>query len=79
MPRFFLHLHNDVVAIDEEGTEFPGPEEARQAAEHAARELAAEDVRHGRLNLANWIDVVDEGGRKLFMVRYRDVIRLIAE
>ncbi len=79
MPRFFLHLHNDVMAIDEEGSEFPGPEEARQAAEQAARELAAEDVRRGKLNLANWIDVVDESGRKLFAVRYGDVIRVIAK
>lgn len=78
MPRYFMHLHNDVEAVDEEGVDYPDLASVRRAAEKAARELAAEEVKEGRLNLANWIEVTDAQGRALFKIRYADVVSVLA-
>jgi hypothetical protein len=78
MPRFYFHLFNAVVAIDEEGRELPDPEAARRAAMEDAREMAAESVRKGTLDLDHYIEVADERGQILSQVRFGDVIRILS-
>jgi hypothetical protein len=62
MPRFYFNVYNDVTALDDEGIDLPDIETARQAALGGARDLAADQVKKGRLNLTHRIDIVDEGG-----------------
>ena len=76
MPRFFFHLHNDIEARDPEGRELPGIDAAREAATLDARELAAETVSEGRLNLSHFIEVTDQAGAVLFRVTFGDVVAI---
>jgi hypothetical protein len=39
MPRYFFHVRESVDSIDNEGTAFPGPDEARSEAVVAAGEM----------------------------------------
>lgn len=72
--RFFFHLHNDVLSFDEEGRELPDTDTARAVAEEEARTMAAESVRKGHLNLAHYVEVVDEAGDILFTVPFGEVV-----
>ena len=74
MPRFFFHVYHDIVAQDEEGTELPNLAAARLHALMGARDLDAEQVRHGHLELSHWIDVVDERGEKVLTLTFRDAV-----
>ena len=76
MPRYYFHLFNDVNARDEEGVEFPNDAVAMQKAIKSARELAAESVRQGRLILDHRIEVEDDGGRRVGIVHFRDVVQV---
>lgn len=77
MPRYFLHLYNDVEARDEEGREFADLDDARAAAVRGARDVIAETVsRDGRLNLSHRIDVEDEDGRVLLSVPFSEAVEV---
>jgi len=73
MARFYFHLYNDIVSKDEEGRELPNVEAARHDAQEDARDMAAESVRDGQLNLSHYVEVADESG-PLFRVTYGDVV-----
>lgn len=49
MPRFYFHLYNDAVAMDEEGRVLPDLDSARAAAVKEAREMMTESVLEGHL------------------------------
>ena len=74
MPRFFLHLRNRVDVPDEEGVELPDAYSAIAEAFHSAREIAAWDVREGRLNLRHRIDVEDEQHQHVGTVTFADAV-----
>jgi hypothetical protein len=74
MPRYYFHLYNDLTVIDEEGKEFPNAPVAHQKAIAAAREMAAEAVRNGRLVLDHRIEVADEDGEVVGKVYFRDAV-----
>ncbi len=74
MPRFFFHVYDDIVAQDEEGTELPNLAAARLHALMGARDLIAEQVRHGHFELSHWIDVIDEHGEKVLTLTFRDAV-----
>ncbi len=74
MPRFFFNLHNDLDAPDPEGRELPDLAAARDAAIREARELAAETVMQGRLDLGHFIEVADAAGAPLFRVRFGEAV-----
>ena len=76
MTRFYFHLFDDMVSIDEEGRELPSAGLARAAAVEEARALACEQVIQGRLDLNHRIEVADNTGRVLAQVRFRDAIRV---
>ena len=77
MPRFFFHLHNDIETTDDEGMELPDLRGARQMAEENAREMAAESVRLGRLDLGHSIEVTDERGDTVLTVTFGQAIKII--
>lgn len=79
MPRFFFHLRDDLDVIDEEGTELPDLAAARRQAVKEARSLACEQVLHGRLNLAHYIDIEDDGGAVLATVTFGEVVEIETE
>ena len=74
MPRYFFHVYDDIVAKDEEGAELPNVAAARLNALVAARDLIAEQVRHGYIVLSHWIDVTDEQGDAVLTIAFRDAI-----
>jgi hypothetical protein len=76
VPRFYFHLYNDLIAIDEEGSELPNAAVALQRAITIAREIAAEAVRNGRLVLDHRIEVADEAGAIIGKIQFRDVVEV---
>ena len=74
MPRYFFHLHNDIDVIDKEGVELTDAAAARSFALSNARDVAAENVRQGRLNLTHSIEVVGTGGNPVMTVSFSDAV-----
>lgn len=76
MARYFLNIHHrgDVI-FDEEGFDFSGPGDAVAEAKAAARQILAEKVRDGQEIDGQLIEVLDEAGRIVDIVRFRDQIR----
>lgn len=62
--------------MDEEGRELPSSEVAFEAARAEAREMASAEVLQGRLNLAHRVEVADEFGAAVTIVRFRDVVEV---
>ena len=79
MPRYYFHVFNDVVAIDEEGIELPDLDAAREQAMDSARELVCESIHKGHLNLDHRIEVEDEQRNKVLSISYRDAFTLTGE
>jgi hypothetical protein len=76
VPRFFFNVYDDLVAEDDEGAELPNLAAARLQALRGARDLIAEQVRHGYIVLSHWIDVMDEHGEKVLTVTFRDAVEI---
>jgi len=76
MPRFFFHLYDDTVALDEEGKELPTREAAREEAISSARHMASTEVLEGHLGLNHRIEVTDANDAPVATVRFKDVIKL---
>lgn len=75
--RYFFHVYDDDVCLDDEGSELSGPDAAHQAAVELARELAAWAVKNGELNLAHRIHVTDERAALINVVTIHDVVRVV--
>lgn len=74
--RYHFHVvAGGEVVLDEEGCEL-GEAEVRSAALKGARSLIVEDVKAGRLDLSGRIDVVDEYGRQVLVLPFRDAVEL---
>jgi hypothetical protein len=76
MPRYFFHLHNDVDAPDEEGTELRDAGAARDFAIEAARDLVCADIHKGHLNLDHRIEVKDAEGAHVLTVTFREAFTI---
>ena len=74
MPRFFFHLYNDMVVMDEEGRELPDAETARAVAVKEARQMMMEAVLKGDVVLSHRIVIEDESGSIIASVAYRDAV-----
>jgi hypothetical protein len=76
MPRYFMHLMDEVEhVLDEEGTllseqDIPG------ATLLAARDCMAGDVHSGRLRLSHRIDVHNEAGELVHSLLFRDAVEI---
>lgn len=76
MPKFFFNLRDDVSINDWEGKELADVATARELAVRHARGIMSEDVKDGRLVLKDEIEVVDEQGEPVLMLRFRDAIEI---
>ena len=76
MRRFYFHLFNDEDIWDREGVELPDEAEALRRGEIAAREMAAQNVREGRLVLGHRIVVCAENNRSISTFHFRDVVKI---
>jgi hypothetical protein len=76
VPKFFFHLYDDMVALDEEGIELRDAEAARDKALADARHMACAEVLEGRLNLSHRIEVVDERGDVLLTVPFGATVKI---
>ena len=76
MPRYYFHLHNDLLARDEEGRELPDLATAREEAIRGARDLIAEDIRRGKVTLSHWIEIEDDAGQRLLTVSYGEAVQI---
>jgi len=74
MQRFYFHLYNDIVAMDEEGIELPDLETAKAAAIINIRDLLIDDVKAGRVPLQHRIEIADDAGTILATVPFGDAV-----
>jgi hypothetical protein len=74
VPRYYFNVYDDVIANDIEGVELPNEAAARLQALLGARDLIAEQVRHGYFIRSHWIDVVDDQGAVLFAITFGDAV-----
>lgn len=76
MARFFFHIKNDIEVTDPEGQELDNLAAARQQAVHYARDLAAEAVRQGEVDLKHRIVVADEDGDDILTVTFAEAFAI---
>jgi hypothetical protein len=75
MPRYFLHIDDGRTwTEDPDGCELPDLKAAEDEARQVARNIVAEAVLVGREPVGHAIIIVDEQGRRLGSVQYRDVL-----
>lgn len=74
MPRFYLHLYDDLVVKDEDGIFLADADEAWREAVRSARSIIAEQALKGRINLKHWIDIVDENGEPVLTVPFSSAV-----
>ena len=74
MPRYYFHLYNDVVSMDDEGVELPDREAARANGIREAREMMVEMVGEGRMNFSHRIDIADESGAVIDQVIFAQAV-----
>jgi hypothetical protein len=75
MAKYYFHLYDDMVTIDEEGVDPPDIAAARVNAIASIRGLICGDVQTGRLDLRHRIEVTNDNER-LFTVSYREALEL---
>lgn len=76
MARFFFHIVGDLDVEDPEGQELADVAAARKAALFYARDMAADAVRRGELNLKHRIVVEDEDHDPLLAVTFREAFAI---
>jgi hypothetical protein len=74
VPRFFFHLYDDGIVLDQEGQELPDIEAAREKALGQARDMICAEVQLGHLSLRHRIEIEDERSRVLLTVQFRDAV-----
>jgi hypothetical protein len=80
MPRYYFDLHNDIDAPDEEGVELMDPSQAHARALKEAREMICASVEeHGRIDLRHHIQIRDETGAIVGVVKFEDAVTFLRE
>jgi hypothetical protein len=75
MPRYYFHMHDDVVTLDEGGMELPDLAAAKYEAVRGARSMMAEELMAGRpIKLFHRIEIADDDGKVLAAIPFREVI-----
>jgi hypothetical protein len=72
MPRYFFHVMDGQVGIDDEGTELPDADAARLEALKTAGSILAAGEANGMLAETPWnMTVVDESSRTVFTLAFQ--------
>lgn len=75
MPLFFFHHRcQDETYLDPDGTDLPDLAAALTEAVLSAREMMAEELRHGPLTPGHSFDIADEDGHILAAVTFDDCL-----
>jgi hypothetical protein len=74
MPRYYFHLYNDVISMDDEGLDLPDLAAARANGIKEAREMMLETVAEGRINFSHRIDIADESGAVVDSVTFGEAV-----
>ena len=75
MPRFYFNfLMGGVLAKDDQGTDFPGFEEAKAMGITSVRQLLADDIKAAKRQPVEALIITDEGGRELHTIYAKDVL-----
>lgn len=74
--RFYFHVYNHVVTMDEEGQDLADAGAAMREAIRSARALICEDIRNGGVDLRHRIEVEDDKGAPVLSLAYRDAFVL---
>jgi len=77
MPRYYFDLHNDMDAVDHEGKELAGIEQATRQALVEARAMLEDSAGHGRINLNHFIQVRDESGKVVHRLHFDEVVTIV--
>jgi hypothetical protein len=77
MARFFLNVHTQAGDFpDAQGSDFPSPAEAIEAANERAREMMADDIRKGEVCFSSYIDITDESGAHVSTVEFQQAVTI---
>jgi predicted O-methyltransferase YrrM len=77
MPRYFLHIRDgDELIPDEEGSDLPDLDAAREEAIQGARDILAEKIRTGDPLDGEKIEICDAQGHVLAVIPFRSMINL---
>lgn len=76
MPHYFFRIKNDIDVPDAEGQEMDNLAAARHQAVAYARDLAAEAVREGAVNLRHHIVVEDEDHEAMLTVTFGEAFAI---
>ena len=76
MPRYFFHLYDDTVALDEEGKDLPSADLAREHALKEARQIASSEVLDGHLGLNHRIEVTDAHDAPVATMQFKEAVQL---
>jgi hypothetical protein len=78
MPRFYLHLRDGIdELIDPEGAELIDVQAAAARALKEARCILSDEVKTGRVKLAQRIDVEDQGGSLVYSLPFTDALEIV--
>lgn len=77
MPRFYFNVRDgDTVITDQEGIELAGKSDAAEEAMQAARDLLADQLKHGARLESKSFEVVNDTGETVLTLPFRSVLRL---
>ena len=80
MPRFYLHVCNgNGFTEDTEGQELANVAAARREAIGTLREIMAEEMQSGELNLGSFIEIEDANHQMVGTVEVEEAVRLRKE
>lgn len=79
VPRYFFDLRNDLQVDDEEGRDLADLTAVRTVAIAEARELITESVQQGHLNLDHRIEVRDELGEVVLVMRFGEAVQVTSD
>ena len=80
MPTFYLHLCNGTgFTEDKEGSEHADFQAARQAALKGLREVMADEMKRGELNMGSFIEIEDADRKLLAIVEFNEAVAVTNE
>jgi hypothetical protein len=80
MPQFFLHVSDGkLFAEDLEGAEFHDVEAARRAAIAGLRDVMADELKHGQINMASFVEIEDENNQLVMTVPFLEAVEVLTK
>ena len=78
MPRYYFNVHNGIGFVeDEEGRDYADLDAARTEAVRGAREILAEDVAKGVVDLRGRLEVIDAAGAVALVITFAEIVEVI--